>query len=236
MHRVPGVSGVTGLPALARRALSRAADCWRIVLLAPLLALHGCSDVSRDSVSLVKLALHRQPPIAPTAAEVAAKPYAQMLATGPDGAAVLVLGNIDGTRLAWYSRDSAVLFLEHGRVVQTTGLRQDLDGLQLPAANPFARGLQTVTAPLDYTLRMDWSPGYRYGVIVHAHPGRAGSVDPRQRAPALRFDEDLGAGADCHAQSLLGRTSRWLRLEKRTVRGTGPALELVQLRPYRGSS
>lgn len=217
---------------------------WRRLLFAwPLLLLgvHGCSDLSRSSISTMKLAMHGRPQVQPSAAEVAARPYYQLLATSPQGSAVLILGNLDGRRQAWYGSHGVVVFLEHGRVVQTGGLGQNLDGLQLPADDPFARGLHTLTAPVTYRVDTDWSPGYRYGVPVDATLTPAGheriSILGTTR-DVLRVDEQLSAPA-LHYRA---RNHYWVdprdgfiwKSEQQVAPGL--TLQLVQLRPYREPS
>jgi hypothetical protein len=223
-------------PAAAGRVSRRLRLGWPLMLL----ALAGCTDLSRSSVDAVKLALHRHTPLAPTAAEVAAKPYFQMQATGPDGSAVLILGNIDGARQDWYGDHGVALFLERGRIVQTTGLGQNLDGLQLPANDPFARGLQNLVAPVEYHYSVDWSPGYRYGVPVQATLTPAGTEQVSILGTShqlLRVDEQLSAPlAGYHATN-----HYWVDPKDgfiwKSVQQVAPgiSLQLVQLRPYRAA-
>jgi hypothetical protein len=225
----------------ARSATDRTVPAWRRLLLAwPLLlvGLHGCSELSRSSVSAMKLAMHGQPKVQPTAAEVAAKPFYQLQATSPDGSAVLILGNLDGQRQAWYGNHGAVVFIEHGRVVQTTGLSQNLDDLQLPADDPFARGLQMLSTPVTYRVIKDWSPGYRYGVPVDATLILAGHeqinildtthdvlrVDEQLSAPAMHYHATNHYWVDPHDGFI------W-KSEQQVAPGL--TLQLVQLRPYR---
>ena len=220
---------------------ARTVPTWRRLLLAwplLLLGLHGCSELSRSSVSTMKLAMQGRPQVHPVAAEVAAKPYYQLLASSPEGSAVLILGNLDGRRQAWYGNHGVVVFIEHGRVVQTTGLDQNLDGLQLPADDPFARGLQTLTAPVTYRVGKDWSPGYRYGVPVEATLIPAGHeqisildtthdvvrVDERLSAPAMHYRATNHYWVD-------PRDGFIWKSEQQVAPGL--TLQLVQLRPYR---
>lgn len=227
----------------ARSAADRmgSARRWRSLWLASpllLLAMQGCSDLSRSSFDAAKLAMHRHPHVNPTAAEVAAKPYFQLLATSPDGSAVLILGNIDGRRQAWYGTHGVVIFMDHGRVVQTTGLSQNLDGLQLPADDPFVRGLQTLTAPVSYRLGKDWSPGYRYGVQVDATLTPAGHEQINilgSSHDVLRVDEQLSAPA-LHYRAInhywVDPRDGFIWKSEQQV-APGLTLQLVQLRPYR---
>ncbi|WP_254424553.1 YjbF family lipoprotein [Rhodanobacter sp. C05] len=194
--------------------------------------------MSRSSVDTMKLAVQRHPHVEPTAAEVAAKPYYQMQATSPDGSAVLILGNLDGQRQAWYGTHQVVVFLEHGRIVQTAGLHQNLDGLQLPANDPFARGLQTLTAPVDYSYAKDWSPGYRYGVHVDARLIPAGTEQISilgTTHQVLRVDERINAPA-AHDRAInhywVDPQDGFIWKSEQQV-APGLILQLLQLRPYR---
>jgi hypothetical protein len=199
----------------------------------------GCTAVSLSSMDAVKLTIRQHRPGEPTAAEIAARPYYQMEASTPDGHAVLILGNLDGSREDWYGNHGVVIFLEHGQVVQTAGLKQNLDRLYPAANSPFARGLQTLTAPVDYTRTEDWSPGYRYGVEVRARLIPAGTAQITildQTHTVLRVDEQLSVPATgYHATN-----HYWVdphdgfvwKSEQQVVPGL--AISLRQLRPYRG--
>jgi hypothetical protein len=204
-----------------------------------LLALQGCTDLSRSSIDTLKLAIHHRAQVAPTAAEVAARPYFQLQVSSADGSAVLILGNVDGVREAWYGAGQVAIFIEHGRIVKTIGLSQNLDGVQLPGDDPFARGLQTLSAPTSYRMRSDWSPGYRYDVAVDATLTPAGheQINALGTTRAVRrVDEQLSAPA-LHYRA----TNRyWVdprdgfiwKSEQHVAPGL--TLQLLQLRPYRG--
>jgi hypothetical protein len=200
--------------------------------------LFGCTDLSRSSADAVKLVVHPHSDAPPDAATVAAKPYYQLEAIGPQGSAVLILGNIDGNRQAWYGAHQVVVFLEHGRVVKTAGLSQNLDGMQLPANDPFVRGLQNLVAPLDYSRSEDWSPGYRYGVHVDAKliPARREQLTILGTThPVLRVDEQISAPA-AHYRAT---NHYWVDPQDgfvwKSEQQVAPGLKLtlVQLRPYR---
>ncbi|WP_426690173.1 YjbF family lipoprotein [Rhodanobacter ginsengiterrae] len=226
-------------PPQSRRAAARTLPAWLLLLACPLLfGLHGCSELSRSSVNAMKLAVKGKPKVQPTAAEVAAKPYFQLQASSPEGSAVLILGNVDGQRQAWYGSHGVVVFIAHGRVVQTTGLGQNLDGVQLPADDPLAGGLQTLAAPVTYRMLQDWSPGYRYGVPVEATLTPAGHEQLSilgQTHDVLRVDEQL------RVPSLHYRASNHYWVDPRDgfiwkseqQVAPGLSLQLVQLRPYR---
>jgi hypothetical protein len=187
----------------------------------------------------VKLLVNHHRNQTPTAAMVAALPYYQLAASTRDGQAVLILGNVDGTREDWYGNNHVVVFLEHGQLTGTAGLPQNLDGLHQPDDTPFTRGLQHLSAPVEYTYTVDWSPGYRYGVPVHARLNPAGTTQLDilgQTHDVLRIDEELDApAAGWHATN-----HYWVDPADgfvwKSVQQIAPGLPitLVQLRPYRG--
>lgn len=227
----PKARSASMVPARRRRGL------WLACPLL-LLVLQGCSELSRSSFDAMKLAVRGQPDVQPTAADVAAKPYFQLQATSPAGTAVLILGNVDGRRQAWYGTHGVVVFMEHGRVLQTAGLDQNLDGLQLPADDPFTHGLQTLTAPVTYRIGKDWSPGYRYGVQVDATLTPAGHEQISilgSNHDVLRVDEQLSAPA-LHYRAInhywVDPRDGFIWKSDQQV-APGLTLQLVQLRPYR---
>jgi hypothetical protein len=230
----PPIAHTTSKHAGSRPRWHRFLLAWPLLLL----GVHGCTDLSRSSIDAMKLAVHESPSVEPSADEVAAKPYYQLEATSPQGSAVLILGNVDGHREAWYGTHQTVVFIEHGRVVQTVGLSQNLDGLHLPANDPFVRGLQTLAAPMEYSRDEDWSPGYRYGVHVEARLTPAGSEQITilgTTHQVLRVDEQLSAPA-AHYRAT---NHYWVdpqdgfvwKSEQQVVPGL--TLKLLQLRPYR---
>jgi hypothetical protein len=174
----------------------------------------------------------------PTPAQVLAQPYFQMQVEQARHAAVLVLGNVDGGREAWYSSDGKILFLRHGVLVKTWGLPQNLDATELPPDSPFRRGLQHLAGAVSSQRQIDLSPGYRYGVTLDSKvsPGPLETVEvlgqPRQ---LRRIDEHLRADA-LHWQAdnhyWIDPVDGFVWKSQQTVPG-GLPLTLTQLRPYR---
>lgn len=213
--------------------------CLLVVGALLLSGLQGCSDLARSSLQAARETVRRHPQVKPTTADVAAKPYFQMQATSREGSAVLILGNVDGAREAWYGARDVVIFLDKGRIVQTTGLSQNLQQLQLAAGNPFAHGLQRVSTPADYQLTMDWAPGYRYGVQVHAHLVKAGNETIEILGTphaVVRFDEQLSApaaGFRATNHYWVDPADGFVWKSQQSV-APGITLSLLQLKPYRG--
>jgi hypothetical protein len=206
-------------------------------LLLALSLLAGCSAVSRGSLETVRLAVHGDK-VSPTAASVAATPYFQLQVNTPAAQAILILANVETGRLGWYGGGHDIVFTRDGLVVKTVGLPQNLDDSAFAANNPFQAGLQHLHAPLDYTRRMDWSPDYRYGVVVQAHlqPKSLEDIEILGTVHRLqRFDEELvvpALGTRMTNHYWVDPADGFIWKSKQYV-APGFPLELIQLRPYR---
>jgi hypothetical protein len=161
-----------------------------------------------------------------------------VLASTPEGDALLVLGNVDGGREAWYGANGVIVFVEHGRIVKTAGLKQNLDNSLPPASDPFVTGLHRLTSPTQYVRVEDWTPGYRFGVQVRAHLVAAGP-DTIEILGAthqvVRVEERVEAAeAGFSARNLYWVDPRdgFVWKSEQTV-APGQSITLLQLRPYR---
>lgn len=201
--------------------------------------LVGCSSVSRGSVETIRLAFRRAT-IDPTPASVAASPYFQLQVNAPTGQAILILAKVEDGRLGWYGGQHDIVFTRNGLLVQTVGLSQNLDSELSSAGSPFSRGLQYVQGPVAYTRRVDWSPGYLYGVQLAARlvPKGIETVtildQPRK---LLRFDESLtviATGQHFENRYWVDPADGFIW---RSLQHVTPdfSLELIELRPYRGA-
>jgi len=199
--------------------------------------LAGCSSVSRGSLESVRLAV-RGETVHPTAASVAATPYFQLQVNAPGGEAILILASVKQGQLGWYGGGHDIVFTRDGLVVKTVGLAQNLDDSAFPSGNPFQAGLQRLDGPVDYTRRMDFSPGYRYGVVMQAHlePRALEDIEILGTVHRLRrIDEELSApGMGMHMTNhyWIDPDDGFIWKSKQYV-APGFPLELIQLQPYR---
>lgn len=203
-----------------------------------LVALCACSSVSSGSVEAIRLAVHGET-VHPTAESVAASPYFQLQANGPDGQAILVLGKVEDGRLGWYGTGDDILFTQDGLLVKTIGLPENLAGTAFSSANPFAAGLQHVSTAQAYTRTMDWSPGYRYGVVMQATltPGDIDTIDILGTKRVLRrYDERLSGPAGHFTNRYWVDPADGFIWKSRQYVAPGFALELIALRPYTGAA
>jgi len=197
-------------------------------------ALSGCGVVGRTSVKTVQLAMQGKPDVQPTAADVAANRYPQIKVTGPRGGAVLVLGNLDGDRQAWYSNDRSVVFLEDGLLVGTHGGTPELQGMQIEGQNPF-HALHQIEAPITVQRQYDVMPGYRFGMMVSGTLERLGTENVEilnRTRPLLHVRERL------EGQDWKRDNHYWVDPANgfiwKSVQAIAPdaSLEIIQLKPY----
>lgn len=173
-----------------------------------------------------------------TPERVASSPYAQMLVRSPHGDALMLLGNDDDGLLSWYSPLPRIVFLRDGLLAGSAGFPADAEDIRIVGDNPFLR-LAQVHAPVRTRREYDWSADYRFGVEVTGELRRIGeeSVEILGRAQTLvRFEEEL-RGPDIAATNLYwAEPATGFILRSRQWLAPGTELELVQLKPYRGTT
>ena len=149
----------------AAAGLRRLALLTTIAVPALSLLLAGCGAVAQASLKGAGIVLRGKPDVAVNADTVAASRFAQIKVTSSEGGAILVLGNIDGERQAWYSSDENIVFLQQGLIVATHGGAPELRGMSVLGSNPF-NDLRTVLPGTTVQRRYDVMPGYRYGMTA----------------------------------------------------------------------
>jgi hypothetical protein len=198
----------------------------------------GCSTVSVGSVESLRLAL-RGGTVEATPASVAASPYFQLQVGSPTGQAILILANTGHGALGWYGAGHDIVFTRDGVVSRTVGLPQNLDASAFPGVDPFHEGLHRLHGPARYTRRMDWSPGYRYGVVLEGQlvPGGLEDVTILGTVRRLRRVDETLAGQGIHLRNRywVDPADGFIWKSRQYVAPDYP-LDLVQLRPYRESA
>lgn len=208
------------------------------VLIAAALAtlLAGCSGVYADSAQAVKQAVMGPPPLHFTAKEVYGRPYYQMRLDWREGPELLVMGHVEHGRTLWYDGGDHLFVLRHGLVVKTAHVAANLDATALPADDPFRRGLEHLTGPVDVTRHVDLSPGYRYGVPLHVHLAPAGhaTLTILGKAHAVRIVEETvrAPSIDFVAHNRYWVDAAGVVWKSRQTLPGGPTLTLTALRPY----
>lgn len=213
------------LPGLLRFALA----------LLVLASVAACSNVQRSTLQGMRLALGGKPELVITPEQVASVRYAQIRVDGPDGSALMVLGNLGADGLQyWYSPGREVVYLRDGLLAGSHGLGQDADAIRLEGSNPFAR-LAQLQQPVFTLRRYDWMPGYRYGVQVEGRLQRIGTVQVDILGTVrelVHFREDLqGPGVEASNEYWADPETGFI-WKSRQLLAPGVILEIQQLKPY----
>lgn len=198
------------------------------------LALTGCGVVGRTSIKTVQLAVQGVPDVQPSATDVAAKPYPQIKVSGPNGGAVLVLGNIDVGRQAWYSSERSIVFLQDGLLVGTHGGSPELQQMWIEGDNPF-HALHMLQGTVTVQRRYDLMPGYRYGVAVTGTLERLGAepVDILGKVRTLVHVRETLRGTQWKGENhyWVDPASGFIWKSQQMI-APGTHLDITQLKPY----
>ncbi|MBA8683761.1 YjbF family lipoprotein [Stenotrophomonas tumulicola] len=224
---------MTGHRVVTGKTLPWTQEARRLLIVALVLLLAGCTSVSRSTSDSFRLLFNRQVEVSPE--QVAANRFPQAQIRTPDLSAVMVLGYIDEGQQVWYAADHAVFRLDaNGLLVGTTGLGRDLQG-RIIGASPFGR-LTDVVAPITVQREYDWLPAYAMGVQVQGTVTRAGTdtveILGRKRELA-RFEEVLRGGGMKERNIYWADPTTGFIWKSKQYLAPGYAVELVQLKPYR---
>jgi hypothetical protein len=197
--------------------------------------LTGCSTTGRATYQALHAVVASRRDLAPTPAQVAALPDAQILLNWPDGSALMVLGNDDAGQTSWYSNDRRMIYMRNGLLVGSAGFAQDAMQIRIEGDNPF-ENLVGAAQATSVIRRYDWMPGYRYGAVVR---GRLVRRD-RETVQILgtdrqldRFEEVLeGPGVHAVNQYWVDPASGEIWKSRQLV-APGLSVEITQLKPYR---
>lgn len=205
---------------------------WASVVIA-LLAVTGCTSVSRSTSDAVRLIFQR-PDLTPTPEQVEAVPYPQLMLRSQRLNGVLVLGYLDQGRQAWVAGREAVYYLESNGLVSGEASPGRSSRIQVLGENPF-RQLATLQGSVTVQRRYDWMPGYRYGVTVTGQLHRVGVETitlPNRTLQLTRYEETL------RGPGLSGTNIYWADPQtgfiwkSRQYLAPDQVVEIEQLKPY----
>lgn len=131
------------------------------LLLLCLLA-QGCTQTQKSLGETVKLALLGPDDVEVTAEQVEGLPYASMYLRVNNGQRIfVVLGFDENGQQKWITRDRTMIVTQHGRVVKTLGLADNLHEVSNLAQDPLADPLH-LTDGAGWTRQLTWSAAGRF--------------------------------------------------------------------------
>lgn len=169
----------------------------RLLLLATVLLLSGCSQKITSVNDTVRVAIYGTADVHKSASTVAALPYAStyvridnqsqlfMVLALAESATGETLTNTKSTatsqqqsmplqksmppQLKWLSSDNGMLVTQGGRIIKTVNLiGGNLLATYSNSPDPLTLGLQLATTPKTWQRRIDWQPGYHIGYQLNS--------------------------------------------------------------------
>nr|WP_281434720.1 YjbF family lipoprotein [Erwinia phyllosphaerae] len=126
------------------------------------LLAQGCTQTQKGLGETVELALLGPDDVEVTAEQVESLPYASMYLRVNHGQRIfVVLGFDENGQQKWITRDRAMVVTEHGRVVKTLGLTDNLHEVTALAQDPLSNPLQ-LTEGASWTRQLSWSEAGRF--------------------------------------------------------------------------
>lgn len=139
-----------------------------IPLLLLCLLLQACSQTQKGLSDTVKLALLGPDDVQVTSEQVESLPYASMYLRVNHGQRIfVVLGFDENGQQKWITRDRSVVVTQHGRVVKTLGLNDNLIDVTNLQQDPLADPLH-LTEGASWTRTLSWSDAgaFRAGTAI----------------------------------------------------------------------
>ncbi|WP_177497730.1 MULTISPECIES: YjbF family lipoprotein [Gammaproteobacteria] len=197
-----------------------------------MLVVAGCTSVSRATTDAIRLAFKRQD-ITPTAQQVDAVPYPQLLLHSSDISGVLILGYVDEGRQAWMAGREAVLYLQSNGLLSGMSDSRRNSNVRVEGEDPF-RNLARLEGPAKVQRRYDWMPGYHYDVPVTGELRRIGTESvtlPNRTLQLVRYEETL-EGPGISGTNVYWADQNGFIWKSRQYLAPGQTVEIEQLKPY----
>lgn len=139
----------------------------RLFVFFSLASLVGCSSTFRTYTQTLELAFNQGDGASLTKAELAARDSDVLYAkVGALPNAVLVLAYLEHGQYKWISADEAMLVLEKGRIVKTTGFENNLLYLSDTALDPLKQKMAKIQAGQRWQSITDWSENTESGHLL----------------------------------------------------------------------
>lgn len=205
------------------------------LLLLCLLA-QGCTQTQKSLGETVKLALLGPDDVQVTAEQVESLPYASMYLRVNNGQRIfVVLGFDENGQQKWITRDRTMIVTQHGRVVKTLGLADNLNEVENLAQDPLADPLH-LSEGASWTRALSWSQAGRFhAATAVSHFTRLPDevLELAGRRIACRvWQEDVDADGKAWRNIFwIDTTTGQLRQSRQTLGGDDFSVETIILKP-----
>lgn len=169
------------------------------------LLVTACNPLMTASLDTLKAAFEGPEPLELTREQVDATPYYQITIAAPTGEAVMALVRLQDGIGFWMASSRQILMLEDGLAIRSVGFNDNLDGTRFEGESPFKTGLHRIADGLQTRRQVDFTDGYRMGVILSSRFKKKGleTVHILDRdVELLRVDEEIAMdGLDFSARN-----------------------------------
>jgi hypothetical protein len=207
----------------------------RLFVFFALVSLVGCSSTFRTYTQTLELAFNQGDGASLTKAELAARESDVLYAkVGTLPNAVLVLAYLEHGQYKWVSADEAMLVLEKGRVIKTTGFENDLLYLSDTALDPLRQKMAKIQEGQAWQSSTDWSGNTESGHLVsykilHTEVTSLDLLDHRFQTKLVTEQVTFSNGDTATNQFWFDLNSGWLLKSRQTIAPFWPEMELVHI-------
>ena len=137
------------------------------VCLLALLSLTGCSSTTRNYIDTLKLAFNQGADVSLSNEQLADRQTDALYATvGNLPRAQLELAYVEHGQYKWRSADNAMLILQHGRLIKTTGFVNDLLFMTDASDDPLKQPMAAIQPGQQWQSYTDWAADHETGYKV----------------------------------------------------------------------
>jgi hypothetical protein len=207
----------------------------RLFVCFALASLVGCSSTFRTYTQTLELAFNPGEGAILTKAELAARDSDVLYAkVGSLPNAVLVLAFIEHGQYKWLSADDAMLVLEKGRLVKTTGFENDLLYMSDTDSDPLKQKMAKIQVGQNWQSRTDWSGHSESGSLINYEilDTEISSLDLlgyRFQTKLVTEQVTFSNGKTSINQFWFDLNSGWLLKSRQTIDPLWPEVELVHI-------
>ena len=200
------------------------------------LLVTACNPLMTASMDTLKAAFEGPEPLELTREQVDATPYYQITIAAPTGEAVMALVRLQDGVGFWMASSRQILMLEDGLAIRSVGFNDNLDGTHFEGESPFKTGLHRIADVLQTRRQVDFTDGYRMGVILTSRFEKKGLETVRildRDVELLRVDEEIamdGLGFTARNQYWVDPADGFIMASVQHLTPELP-LRIVQVRP-----